>query len=228
MIISLNPTHLDSRNVTSRRCWRLLQHQGIIHKEFVPQGTTVNSHYYLGVKQRVWAHASSETRRVWHKQLADVAAQRPVALRSKRETFLAKKAIKTIKDPPYSGCKITESFVTVRGEKTWKEQEGSAIVNSLSEHVYYNWKHLLLTAVLRCDTSAAWTCFTSYNTRKWLCFLFVCAIVFRSPPASHLSTSNGQWSSQLFCVHYTRPIWHQGLFFVFENQEGAGGSFRRH
>jgi hypothetical protein len=41
--------------------------------------------------------------------------------------------------------------------KRWKEQGGSAMVNSLSEHVQYNWKHLLLTAVLRCDTSAAWT-----------------------------------------------------------------------
>jgi hypothetical protein len=37
------------------------------------------------------------------------------------------------------------------------------------------------------------------------CFLSLCAIVFRSPPASHVSTSNGQWSSQLFCVHYTTP-----------------------
>jgi len=36
-----------------------------------------------------------------------------------------------------------------------------------------------------------------------LCFLSLCAIVFRSPPASHVSSSNGQWSSQLFCVHYT-------------------------
>jgi hypothetical protein len=47
------------------------------------------------------------------------------------------------KQPPlvlYSGRKITESLgnVTVRGEKSWKEQEGSAIINSLSEHVYYN------------------------------------------------------------------------------------------
>jgi hypothetical protein len=37
----------------------------------------------------------------------------------------------------YSGRKLTASLgnVTVRGEKRWKEQEGSAIVNSLSEHV---------------------------------------------------------------------------------------------
>jgi hypothetical protein len=90
-------------------------------------------------------------------------------------------------------------------EKRWKEQGGSAVSHSLSEYVYYNWKHLLLTAVLRCDTSAVWTCFTSYNTRKWLCSLSLCAIVFRSPPASHVSTSNSQRSSQLFCVHRT-PI----------------------
>jgi hypothetical protein len=41
-----------------------------------------------------------------------------------------------------------------------------------------------------------------YNTRKWFCFLSLCAIVFRSPPAFHVSGSNGQWSSQLFCVYY--------------------------
>jgi hypothetical protein len=34
-------------------------------------------------------------------------------------------------------------------------------------------------------------CFTSYNTRKGLCFLCLCAIVFRSPPTSHVSSSNG-------------------------------------
>jgi hypothetical protein len=33
------------------------------------------------------------------------------------------------------------------------------------------------------------------------CFLPLCDIVFRSPPASHVSSSNGQWSSQLFCVY---------------------------
>jgi hypothetical protein len=40
-------------------------------------------------------------------------------------------------DVTYSGRKITESLgnVTVRGEKRLKEQEGSAIVNILSEHV---------------------------------------------------------------------------------------------
>jgi hypothetical protein len=38
------------------------------------------------------------------------------------------------------------------------------------------------------------------------CFLSLCAIVFRSPPASHASTCNGQRSSQLFCVHYTGGV----------------------
>jgi hypothetical protein len=46
-------------------------------------------------------------------------------------------------------------------------------------------------------------CFTSYNTRKGLCSVSLCAIVLRSPPPSHVSTSNGQRSSQLFCVDYT-------------------------
>jgi hypothetical protein len=48
-------------------------------------------------------------------------------------------------------------------------------------------------------------CFTSYNTRKWLFSLSLCAIALQSPPASHVSTSYGQRSSQLFCVHYTQP-----------------------
>jgi hypothetical protein len=42
-----------------------------------------------------------------------------------------------LKEHSYNGRKITESFgnVTVRGEKRWKEQGGSAMANSLSEHV---------------------------------------------------------------------------------------------
>jgi hypothetical protein len=64
-------------------------------------------------------------------------------------------------------------------------------------------------------------CFTSYNTRKRLCFLPLCAIVFRSPPASHVSSSTGQWSSQLFCVYYVRwklcvphPLSFRNFFFA--------------
>jgi hypothetical protein len=45
----------------------------------------------------------------------------------------------------YSGRKITESLgnVTVRGEKRWKEQEGSAMANcqsmySITENIYYS------------------------------------------------------------------------------------------
>jgi hypothetical protein len=45
-------------------------------------------------------------------------------------------------------------------------------------------------------------CCTSYNARKGLCSLSLPAIVLRSPPPSHSSSSNGQTSSQLFCVRY--------------------------
>jgi hypothetical protein len=44
-------------------------------------------------------------------------------------------------------------------------------------------------------------CFTSYNTRKGLCSVSLCDVILRSPASSHVSTSNGQRSSQLFCVH---------------------------
>jgi hypothetical protein len=46
-------------------------------------------------------------------------------------------------------------------------------------------------------------CFTSYNTSKWLGSLSLRAIFLRIFPPSHVSTCNGQRSSQLFCVHYT-------------------------
>jgi hypothetical protein len=45
-----------------------------------------------------------------------------------------------------------------------------------------------------------------YSTKKWLCFLSLCSIVLRSPPASHVSSSNGQWSSQSFCVYCNTAI----------------------
>jgi hypothetical protein len=43
-------------------------------------------------------------------------------------------------------------------------------------------------------------------TRKGLFSLSLCAIVLRSSPPSHVSTCNGQRSSQLFCVHYNCPF----------------------
>jgi hypothetical protein len=105
----------------------------------------------------------------------------------------------------YSGRKITESLVnvTVRGEKRWKEREGSAIVNSLNmysitENIYYS--QLSSVAILLQPEPVS----RRIIPRKWLRFLSLCAIVFRSPPASHVCTCNGQWSSQLlvFCVRY--------------------------
>jgi hypothetical protein len=105
----------------------------------------------------------------------------------------------------YSGRKITASFgnVTVRGEKRWKGQGGSKMANSLSmycitENIYYS--QLSSVAILLQPEP---NCFTSYNTRKRLGYLSLCAIVLRSSPPSHVSTCNGQRSSQLFCVNYT-------------------------
>jgi hypothetical protein len=68
---------------------------------------------------------------------------------------------------------------------------------SITENIYYS-QLSSVAILLQPETN----CFTSYNTRKWLCFLPLCATVFRSPPAFHVFSSNGQWSSQLFCVYY--------------------------
>jgi hypothetical protein len=88
-------------------------------------------------------------------------------------------------------------------EKSWKEQGGTRwptvclIMYNINENIYYS--QLSSVAILLQPEP---TCFTSYNTRKGLCSLSLCAIVLRSPPPSHVSTSNGQQSSQLFCIHY--------------------------
>jgi hypothetical protein len=68
---------------------------------------------------------------------------------------------------------------------------------SITENIYYS---QLSSVVILLQPEP--NCFTSYNTRKGLCSVSLCAIVLRSPPPSHVSTSNGQRSSQLFCVHY--------------------------
>jgi hypothetical protein len=68
---------------------------------------------------------------------------------------------------------------------------------SITENIYYS--QLSSVAILLQPEP---NCFTSYNTRK-ACVLFLSAIVLRSLTPSHVSSSNGQRSSQLFCVHYT-------------------------
>jgi hypothetical protein len=109
----------------------------------------------------------------------------------------------------YSRRNINESSgnVTVRGENDGK-WEGKApwstvclSMYSKAENIYYS--QLSSVAILLQPEP---NCFTSYNTSEWLCFLSLCAVVFRSYPASHVSSSNGQWSSQLFCVYYTFKI----------------------
>jgi hypothetical protein len=117
----------------------------------------------------------------------------------------------------YSGRKITESFgnVTVRGEKYGKSKRGARLstvclsMYSITENIYYS--QLSSVAILLQPEPNG---FTSYNTSKWLCFLSLCAIVIRSTPASHVSTSNSQRSSQLFCIHYT---WYSAIIWCWNS-----------
>jgi hypothetical protein len=103
----------------------------------------------------------------------------------------------------YSGRKTTESLGNVKKGKKMERARGSAMTTvgpnmySITENIYYS--QLSSVAILLQPEPH---CFTSYNTRKGLCSLS-CAIVLRSPPPSHVSTANGQRSSQLFCDHYT-------------------------
>jgi hypothetical protein len=112
----------------------------------------------------------------------------------------------------YSGRKITQSLwnVTVRGGKYVKSKGGARLstvclsMYSITENIYYS--QLSSVAILLQPEPV----FTSYNTTKELCALSLCAIVLRS--FSHVSTSNGQRSSQLFCVHYKHSYWPQTHF----------------
>jgi hypothetical protein len=73
---------------------------------------------------------------------------------------------------------------------------GRKIAESLgTENIYYS-QLSSVTILLQPERNY----FASYDTRKGLCSLSLCAIVLRSPLASDVSTCNGQRSSQLFCV----------------------------
>jgi hypothetical protein len=106
----------------------------------------------------------------------------------------------------YGGRKITESLgnVTARGKDDGKSKGGARwppvclSLFSITENIYCS-QLSSVTIFLQPEPN----CFTSYSTRKGLCCLPLCAIVLRSPPSSHVSTCNGQRSSQLFCVLYT-------------------------
>jgi hypothetical protein len=104
----------------------------------------------------------------------------------------------------YSGRKITARLGNVRGEKDGKGkgearwQRVCLSMYSITENTYCS--QLSSVAILLQPEP---NCFTSYNTRKWLCSLSLCGIVLRSSPPSHAHTCNGQRSSQLFCDHYT-------------------------
>jgi hypothetical protein len=97
--------------------------------------------------------------------------------------------------------------VTVRGEKDGKgkaeaRRRGVCLsMYSITENIYYS-QLSSVSLLLQPERN----CFTSYNIRKGMCSLSLCAIVLRFTPPSHLSTCNGQRSWQLFCVHYTTIV----------------------
>jgi hypothetical protein len=81
---------------------------------------------------------------------------------------------------------------------------------SITENIYYS--QLSSVAILLQPEPT----FTSCNTMKGLCSLSLCAIVLQSSPPSHVSTCNGQRSSQLFCVHYTPGFGHDPTKGLYE------------
>ena len=77
--------------------------QGIIYKEFVPQGTTVNSHYYLDVLKRLCNRIRRVLPERWTEKdfflLHDNAPAHTAGIVTQ---FLARKQIPVLQHPPYS------------------------------------------------------------------------------------------------------------------------------
>jgi hypothetical protein len=81
----------------------------------------------------------------------------------------------------------------------------------ITENIYYS--QLFFDALLLQPEP---NCCTSYNTKKGLGSLSLCAVVLRSSPPSHVSTCNGQRSSQLWrnsTGALESDLWH----FTLEN-----------
>jgi hypothetical protein len=72
--------------------------RGIIHKEFVPQGTIVDSHCYLGAMQRLYERMTRDVFDTNSWLLLRDSAPSYCALNAKR--YLAKKAITATEHPP--------------------------------------------------------------------------------------------------------------------------------
>lgn len=77
--------------------------KGIVHREFVPYGQTVNGEYYLGVMERLWKRIlriRPEYREPgsWHLLHDNAPPHKTIAVRE----FLAKKQVPVIQHPPYS------------------------------------------------------------------------------------------------------------------------------
>jgi hypothetical protein len=107
----------------------------------------------------------------------------------------------------YSGRKVTASFgnVTVtQGKKDGKGKGGGRwptvclSMYGITENIYYS-QPSSVALLLQPEPVLI-----SFSTRKGLGSLSSCDIALRSSPPSHMSTCNGQRSSQLFCVHYKK------------------------
>lgn len=77
--------------------------KGIVHKEFVPEGQSVNGEYYLGVLHRLWSRILRvRTEYPVEKQLFLLHDNAPPHRSLKVREFLNKKQICVINHPPYS------------------------------------------------------------------------------------------------------------------------------
>ena len=77
--------------------------QGIVHKEFVQEGCTVNAEYYKGVLDRLISRVRWVCRTLYHtREFFLLHDNAPAHLAAKIRQFLAQNQVATLNHPPYS------------------------------------------------------------------------------------------------------------------------------
>ena len=91
------------RKANWRRCWCFFDQDGIVHREFVTPGMTVNADFYFDVLRRLRENVRRKRPQKWQIQNLIIHHDNAPAHRSfKVSQFLAKNNMTVIPHPPYS------------------------------------------------------------------------------------------------------------------------------
>ncbi|UYV77052.1 hypothetical protein LAZ67_14003037 [Cordylochernes scorpioides] len=118
--------------------------KGLVHYEFLPEGQTINQHYYIDVLPRLRKAVPQKRPEKWHQKnwLLHHGNSRPHTALTV-QLFLAKNGIALLLQPPYfPDLAPNDSFFTLKFKNPWK----MAISEPKSAHLRdallfaFNWK----------------------------------------------------------------------------------------